>query len=423
MKRYDSYKDSGVKWLGEIPSHWEMRKMKFSFDERSDKGYPSLPLLAATQNHGVIKKEDYENRTVEATKSLDTLKKVEKGDFVISLRSFQGGIELCYCRGIISPAYTILRPTHIKGCYFKYLGKSPIFIQLLKSMVTGIREGQNIDYAKLRDNQLPIPSLKEQEAIANYLDAATSKIDEAIAQQQKMIDLLNERKQIIINNAVTKGLDPNVKMKTSGIEWLGDIPEHWEFVKIKRYCTIKTGRTPSTSKEYYFEEGDINWFTPGDLNKFKLLKSERKVTQRAKREQACSIFPKNTVYLVGIGGTIGKVGFCENEASCNQQINAITPRPDKIFHRYLSYFIQATQIQIMRQANLSTLPIINQDRTGALFITVPPINEQIKIVSTIEHNCEPINEAIKVSEDRITLLQERKQIIINDVVTGKVKVV
>ena len=154
-----------------------------------------------------------------------------------------------------------------------------------------------------------------------------------------------------------------------------------------------------------------------------MLKSERKVTQRAKREQACSIFPKNTVYLVGIGGTIGKVGFCENEASCNQQINAITPCPDKLFHRYLSYFIQATQIQIMRQANLSTLPIINQDRTGALFITVPPINEQIKIVSTIEHNFEPINEAIKVSEDRITLLQERKQIIINDVITGKVKVI
>ena len=93
MKRYDSYKDSGVKWLGEIPSHWGMRKMKFSFDEKSDKGYPTLPLLAATQNHGVIKKDDYENRTVEATKSLDSLKKVEEGDFVISLRSFQGGIE------------------------------------------------------------------------------------------------------------------------------------------------------------------------------------------------------------------------------------------------------------------------------------------------------------------------------------------
>ncbi|MBO7599286.1 MAG: restriction endonuclease subunit S, partial [Bacteroidales bacterium] len=147
MQKYSSYKDSGVKWLGQIPEHWEVRKMKYAFEERSEKGFPSLPLLAATQNHGVIKKENYENRTVEATKSLDSLKLVEVGDFVISLRSFQGGIEISYDRGIISPAYTVLRPTHIGDCYFKYLGKSPIFIQLLKSMVTGIREGQNIDYS------------------------------------------------------------------------------------------------------------------------------------------------------------------------------------------------------------------------------------------------------------------------------------
>ena len=145
MERYSEYKDSGVKWLGEIPGHWELRKMKYTFDERSQKGFPNEPLLAATQNHGVILKSQYENRTVEAVKSLDTLKLVEIGDFVISLRSFQGGLEYAHNRGIISPAYTILTPTHIKASYFKHLSKSDIFISLLKSSVTGIREGQNID--------------------------------------------------------------------------------------------------------------------------------------------------------------------------------------------------------------------------------------------------------------------------------------
>lgn len=422
MKRYDSYKESGVKWLGEIPSHWEVKRLGCFFTERkvkvSDKEYEPLSVTKL----GVF--PQWEN--VAKTNDGDNRKLVKRGDFVINSRSDRKGSSGVSDRdGSVSLINIVLQPRKtIIASYTNYLLKSYKFIEEYYRNGRGIvADLWTTRFDEMKMIKVAIPSIKEQEAIANYLDAATSKIDEAIAQQQKMIDLLNERKQIIINNAVTKGLDPNVKMKTSGIEWLGDIPEHWEFVKIKRYCTIKTGRTPSTSKEYYFEEGDINWFTPGDLNKFKLLKSERKVTQRAKREQACSIFPKNTVYLVGIGGTIGKVGFCENEASCNQQINAITPRPDKIFHRYLSYFIQATQIQIMRQANLSTLPIINQDRTGALFITVPPINEQIKIVSTIEHNCEPINEAIKVSEDRITLLQERKQIIINDVVTGKVKVV
>lgn len=160
-----------------------------------------------------------------------------------------------------------------------------------------------------------------------------------------MIELLNERKQIIINRAVTKGLNPNVKMKDSGVEWIGEMPEHWEFVKLKRYCKIKTGKTPSTTKEYYFENGDIKWFTPGDLNKFELVDSDRKVTNRARLEQACNMFPANTVYLVGIGGTIGKVGFCETEATCNQQINAIIPNSQKIDHKYLAFLSKAQRFK------------------------------------------------------------------------------
>lgn len=232
MEKYSSYKDSGVQWLGEIPNHWSLRKMKYAFVERSQKGFPKEPLLAATQSYGVIKKADYEVRTVEALKNLRTLKLVEIGDFVISLRSFQGGIEYSHCRGIISPAYTILTLTHITADYFKYLGKSSIFINLLKSTVTGIREGQNIDYNKLKSEYMPIPPLEEQQSMATYLDKATAEIDKAIAQRQHMIDLLNERKQIIIQRAVTKGLDKNVEVKDSGLNWLGQIPSHWELVRL-----------------------------------------------------------------------------------------------------------------------------------------------------------------------------------------------
>ena len=134
------------------------------------------------------------------------------------------------------------------------------------------------------------------------------------------------------------------------------------------------------------------------------------------------MFPANTVYLVGIGGTIGKVGFCETEATCNQQINAIIPNCKKINHKYLAHLIQSTKVQILRIANFSTLPIINQDRTGSLNIVVPPISEQESIVNILENKSAPINAAIKAAEKQIFLLQERKKIIINDVVTGKVKV-
>ena len=126
------------------------------------------------------------------------MKLVEVGDFVISLRSFQGGLEYAYNKGIISPAYTVLTPIKIGSGYFKYFGKSDVYISLLKSTVTGIREGQNIDYAKLKEYSLPIPPLSEQTAMVSNLDRTTAKIDDAIAQQQRMIDLLNERKQIIM---------------------------------------------------------------------------------------------------------------------------------------------------------------------------------------------------------------------------------
>lgn len=425
MKRYESYKDSGVKWLGEIPSHWEMRKMKFSFEEKSDKGYPTLPLLAATQNHGVIMKDDYENRTVEATKSLDSLKKVEKGDFVISLRSFQGGIELSYCRGIISPAYTVLRPTHIKGCYFKYLGKSPIFIQLLKSMVTGIREGQNIDYAKLRENQLPIPSLKEQNAIASYLDVATSKIDEAIAQQQKMIDLLNERKQIIINNAVTKGLDPNIKMKPSGIDWIGDIPEHWEIKPLKYCARTNSGSTPRSISGKENPLSIIKWVRTTDLKNNHVSDTSEYLTPDEMKSASCPLLPKGTVLISMYGGegSFGKLGILDVEATINQALCSMSCYGN-IIPEYIFFYLQSVHPMWMKYAASTRKdPNLNQDTIRNMLVVVPPLIEQKWIIKYINDKSIKMDKVLNDYYNRISLLQERKQIIINDVVTGKVKVV
>lgn len=421
MERYSEYKDSGVKWLGEIPSHWELRKMKYTFSERSQKGFPQEPLLASTQTHGVILKSQYENRTVEAIKSLATLKLVEIGDFVISLRSFQGGLEYAYNRGIISPAYTILTPIHIKADYFKYLSKSDIFISLLKSSVTGIREGQNIDYNKLKDNLLPIPSIEEQVSIGAYLDSATSEIDKAIAMQQKMIDLLNERKQIIIQNAVTKGLDENVEMKESGVEWIGRIPKHWEVLKLKRCAIIKTGTTPPTSNLKYFENGDIPWFTPGDINDMNLHLSSKTITKKAIEDNVGRLFPAKSIYFVGIGATVGKVASCDFEASSNQQINAIMCN-DRLDYKFATYCLLMEQRIIRETTNFVTLPILNQSSTGLINIVVPPKSEQQQIVTYLDSEMQRFDSAITNCQRQITLLQERKQIIINEVVTGKVRV-
>lgn len=201
-------KDSGVKWLGQIPAHWKTIKIKYLFKERVDKGHPNKPMLVASQNMGVVPKYVYGSRTVEAMKDLQLLKLVKVGDFVISLRSFQGGIERAYYEGIISPAYTIMIPGHqIESGYFRYLAKSVSFIELLKLCVTGIREGQNIDYNKLKNNLLLVPPLDEQALISKFLDSKLKNYDNIRIYLQKQIGSLNELKSRLISDAVTGQID------------------------------------------------------------------------------------------------------------------------------------------------------------------------------------------------------------------------
>ena len=203
-QRYDTYKNSGVQWLGEIPGHWEMRKMKYIFDERSEKNHPDEPMLSATQSEGVILQSKYQGRVVVVNTGFDGLKLVKVGDFVIHLRSFQGGIECAYDQGIISSAYTILNPKYPEfSAYYKKLFKSSAFIDLLKICVTGIREGQNINYSKLKQFYIPLPPLPEQRAIVTYLDDKCGKIDLLVEKLKAEIDAIKEYKQRLISDVVT----------------------------------------------------------------------------------------------------------------------------------------------------------------------------------------------------------------------------
>ena len=292
MQTYEEYFNTQEICFPVIPSHWSMWKIKHLFSERIEKGFPKEQLLVASQNHGVIPKQEYESRTVEATKDLHLLKLVKQGDFVISLRSFQGGIEYAHCQGIISPAYTIMIPKkEISSAYFRLLAKSFPFIEMLKQCVTGIREGQNIDYEKLKKRQIPLPPREEQDAIVRFLDAKCAKIDRLIKLKERQIALLNEKKQLIINQAVTRGLDPNVPMKDSGVDYIGMIPSHWQVILNHRLWEEKTRSyfAPETVLSLSQQDGVIpyedmterslhtssyeNWklVLPGDLvvNRFK----------------------------------------------------------------------------------------------------------------------------------------------------------
>ena len=239
MERYNEYKDSGVQWLGEIPSHWELKHLRNFLTIFSEKGHGDKQLLSVTREKGVIlrDKDNKEENHNFVPDDLSGYKHLCAGDFIINkMKSWQGSYGVSEYEGIVSPAYFTCKLRGVDPRFFSRAIRSKAYIGFFMQYSKGIRVDQwDLDPNSMKDIPFVLPPLSEQQAIAAYLDEQTAKIDTAIAQQQKMIDLLNERKQIIINRAVTKGLNPNVKMKDSGVEWIGEIPEHWKMIRLG-YC-------------------------------------------------------------------------------------------------------------------------------------------------------------------------------------------
>jgi type I restriction enzyme S subunit len=300
--------------------------------------------------------------------------------------------------------------------------------QLRHNLLTGANGFTriNLKIDKVIDLLTALPPLVEQTSIASFLDRKTSEIDDIIADKKRLLELYEEEKTAIINQAVTKGLDPNAPMKDSGIEWLGEIPEHWEAVKLKYIAKVQTGRTPKiqNSKIDYFENGTINWFTPSDMDgSQELVNSKRSIIIEAVENDEVELFSEYSIFLVSIGATLGKVGFSKEQASANQQINVITFL-DKVFDPIFGYYyIVGNKEMITLQADYTTLPILNQSKTKDLLFSFPPIQEQESIVHHIESECSKIDFKKARTEELIELLTEYRTALISEVVTGKIKVI
>lgn len=246
-------------WFGELPISWRVTRAKNIFSQRMTKGNPeNLVLLAATQKNGMIPQGEIEGVVqVKEDTDLSTFRTVKMNDFVISLRSFQGGFEISRYEGVCSPAYQVFYAT-VPIChdYYRYFFKSNVFIQEMNSLTVGIREGKNIQYASFAVTNIPIPPMEEQIAIAAYLDEQCALIDEAIAEAKVSIEEYKGWKASIIFEVITKGVDKYAALKESGISWIGQIPSTWNMCPIK-YCTVKigSGKTPSGGAEVYSDSG------------------------------------------------------------------------------------------------------------------------------------------------------------------------
>ncbi len=423
MAGYDSYKDSGVKWIGQVPSHWEVKRLASFFQERrtkvSDKEYAPLSVTKKgifPQLENVAKSKDSENR-----------KLVRKKDFVINSRSDRKGSSgVSALDGSVSLINIVLTPRDsINPLYCNYILKSYKFIEEFYRNGRGIvADLWTTRYDEMKTIKLAIPPFPEQTAIAEYLDKETAKIDTAIAQQQKMIDLLNERKQIIINNAVTKGLDPNAPMKESGVDWIGEIPKGWEVRRLGSLGVFSKGG--NISRENLQEYGKCAILYGDIYTKYNIQTSIIKNHISEKVAEKSVRITNDDILMTGSGETkedIGKtIVFLGKEAFIGGDV--ILFRQEKNNSTFLSYALnsQYAKDYRYRESKGEIIVHIYASSLKRLFLALPPVEEQIKVVKYLDGQINVIDSEIEVINKQITLLQERKQILINEVVTGKVKV-
>jgi type I restriction enzyme S subunit len=429
MSRYEKYKPSGIDWMGEVPEDWKILRIKNvasivngSTPSSSVEEYWDGDIIWATP--GDFNKFDKiidnsENKITEAGYKSCGTSLVPIGSVVITTRAPIGNVliaekELCTNQGCKT-----LVPHRMESRFLFYIiSISSIELNVLGQGTTFLE----ISKESLGTFKLPLPEYNEQLFISNYLDRQTQKIDRLITNKKAQAEKLKELRQIEINNAVTKGLNPNVEMKDSGIEWLGEIPKHWEVKRLKNVANyIQTGITPPSENSDYYD-GKIPWYGPGGFNGDTVLRNPAKyITQKAVDDNEAKVFPVNSVFMIGIGATIGKVGIIKEPSSCNQQLNIVS------FKNYVNpdfgvYFLKIYETVIINIANFSTLPIYNQVQTGNLKFLLPPKDEQNKILKYLQERTSAIDKLLNNIETQIEKLQELRKIKIYEAVTGKIKV-
>lgn len=424
--KYDRYKDSGVDWLEEIPAGWEMKRSKRVFAQRKERARPDDQQLSATQAYGVIPQAEYEKREgrniVKISLHLDKRKHVELDDFVISMRSFQGGLERAWSSGAIRSSYTILQPlVEIAPSYFTYFFKTPQYIRALQSTGNFIRDGQDLDWRDFKYLPLTIPPKPEQDRIVTFLDRKTAEIDALIAKKQRQIELLDEQKAILINRAVTRGLNPNAKLKPTGIEWIGKIPEHWEVKKLKYLAQIN----PSTR----LSPSDLVTFLPMELVGADDSLSVKPPVELKTLPDNLTTFSRGDVLIAkitpcfenGKGADLSNLPTAKGVGSTEFHVL----RPLKTTPRFLRYLASSAGWRLVAERFMQGSA--GQKRVTTEYLAnshfpLPPQDEQREVVAEAIEIREQFSQATTKTEEQIDSLKTLRSTLIAHAVTGRIKV-
>lgn len=424
MRRYESYKDSGVEWLGEVPSHWGLTigMNVFRENKRDNKGMKEKTVLSLSYGQIIIKPE--EKLVGLVPESFETYQIVEPNDIIIRCTDLQNDqtslrTGLAKDKGIITSAYLNLKVINNHSAKFLHYYLHTLDItKVLYKFGSGLRQNLSfLDFKRLPIIDIP---LSEQQKIAQFLDDKTAKIDQAVDLAEKQIALLKEHKQILIQNAVNRGLNPDVPLKDSCVEWIGQVPEHWNVKKLKNIAVILNGATPSSNNQDYWD-GNIVWITPKDINNIKFItSSERKITQKGYENCGSSLVSPGTI-VITTRAPIGKVAITDVELCTNQGCKSLVLN-EKINNIFLYYYLTVSTEYLNSLGSGTTFMELSGTALGIIKVPFPTIQEQQQIADYLDTQTAKIDQVIALKTAHIEKLKEYKSVLINDVVTGKVRV-
>ena len=421
-----------VEWLGTTPKGWSQPRLKAVF--RDNTGAISMEKLAEleVQHYSIPNFDEFgapvreDGATIASNKTL-----LRGGEILFSkLNCHKPRVWLVPHDDQVKVASTEFIPLaewhsgKTDKRFVTYLVGSAVFAEYMTCFQTSVTNShRRINPNDLWQTRVPLPPLPEQQRIAAYLDASCAAIDSAVVAKRSQLETLDALSKSIIHRAVTKGLNPGAPRRASEVAWFDEIPRHWRCEHLKRFTTrIQAGMTPPTNTPEYYEDGTIPWFAPGSFDGDIDLSEPRKlINELARSDGELRIFPAGTVFLVGIGATIGKIGLVSVEASCNQQLVGIVCG-HRMHSRYLAYQFKIYEDVIPGIATATTLPIFDQVKTGYLRTLQPPREDQQAICDFLDAKLAESKQIVAGIETQIATLTAYRKSLIHECVTGQRRV-
>lgn len=421
MKAYPEYTDSGVEWIGAIPKHWNIARVKeqatlingFPFDSKKfsyEKGIPLVRIRDISKSETVVRFDgDVPHDSI-----------IDNGDILIGM---DGDFNVNEWKGGKSALNQRVACIRSKDKVLqKFLFYSLPFNMKLVNDVTYYTTVKHLSNSDILRTNIALPSNAELQRIVKFLNNETARIDSLIQEKKSFIKLLQEKRQALISHVVTKGLDDNLKMKPSGVEWIGDIPEHWESGSLSYYGSVTSGSTPDRTNETYWD-GNIPWVKTGEIRYNIITEAEEGVTDKALSDTSIKRSPKGTILMAmyGQGNTRGRVAILGVDAAYNQACAAISV-DKRLTNTFLFNFYIAAYQYLRLEGNLTSQTNLNAEIIKKFKIVVPPINEQKRIVGYLNEKLKSYENLRDETIRSIELLKEHRTALISAAVTGKIDV-